>query len=52
MEKDNLVYIYLILDSIHKIKDYVLNMSHDDFSIDNKTQSAVIMQLQVRRRTF
>lgn len=47
MEKDNLVYLHLIIDSIKKIKDYVRGMSFLDFSVDNKTQSAVIMQLQV-----
>lgn len=47
MEKDNLVYLRLMLDSIRKIKDYVHGMVFSDFSIDNKTQSAVIMQLQV-----
>lgn len=47
MEKDNLAYLRLILDSIRKIKDFIYGIEFYNFSTDNKTQSAVIMQLQV-----
>ena len=36
-----------MLDAIAKIKSYTNEMSFDDFFSDGKTQSAVIMQLQV-----
>lgn len=44
MKRDNL-YIEQILDSIEKIKSFVAGISRDDFNKDQKTQSAVIMQL-------
>ena len=47
MKKDNLVYLHLILDSIIKIKDFIFGTDFSIFSGDSKTQSAVIMQLQV-----
>ena len=45
--KDNTAYLRLILDSFKKINDFTLGMSDTDFFNDSKTQSAVIMQLQV-----
>ncbi|MEK9177835.1 MAG: HepT-like ribonuclease domain-containing protein [Patescibacteria group bacterium] len=45
--KDNKAYLLLMLDAIAKIKSYTNEMSFDDFFSDGKTQSAVIMQLQV-----
>ncbi len=45
--KDNNIYLLLMLDAFVKIKSYINTMSYEDFSKDNKTQSAVIMQLQV-----
>lgn len=47
MKKDNLVYVRLMLDSLVKIKEYIKDMSYEKFLSDSKTQSAVIMQLQV-----
>ncbi len=47
MKKDNSVYLKLIVDAIEKIYSYVNGMCLDDFLNDSKTQSAVIMQLQV-----
>ncbi len=47
MEKDNLAYLLLMRDAFGKIQDFVAGMSFDQFSADSKTQSAVIMQLQV-----
>lgn len=47
MEKDNLAYLRLILDTIKKIQSYLAHMSRSDFFSDDKTQSAVIMQIQI-----
>ena len=47
MEKNNNIYLKLILDSTEKINSYVKDMNLNDFIGDSKTQSAVIMQLQV-----
>ncbi|MDE2188626.1 MAG: DUF86 domain-containing protein [Patescibacteria group bacterium] len=45
--KDDKAYLLLMLDAIAKIKGFTADMSFEDFSKDGKTQSAVIMQLQV-----
>ena len=45
--KDQKIYVQLMLDAFAKIKNYIGVLSFDDFSNDSKTQSAVIMQLQV-----
>lgn len=47
MNKDGTAYLRLILESFDKIKGYIGEMSYDSFAKDGKTQSAVIMQLQV-----
>ncbi len=47
MEKDNLAYLRLIGDAIQKIQTYLGQMNQSDFFGDGKTQSAVIMQIQV-----
>lgn len=47
MEKDNLAYLHLMLDATGKIRAYVGNATMPDFFEDSKTQSAVIMQIQV-----
>jgi uncharacterized protein with HEPN domain len=47
MEKDNLAYLHLILDAIRKIQEYLGQTNLNEFSLDGKTQSAVIMQIQV-----
>ncbi|MFA6405076.1 MAG: DUF86 domain-containing protein [Candidatus Paceibacterota bacterium] len=45
--KNDKAYLLLMLDAIAKIKDFTNGMLFDNFSKDGKTQSAVIMQLQV-----
>lgn len=45
--KDDTAYLQLMLDSFAKIKRFTEDMTFEDFSADEKTQSAVIMQLQV-----
>lgn len=47
MEKDNLAYLHLILDATRKIQEYLGQMSLNDFFADSKTESAVIMQIQI-----
>lgn len=44
-EKNNRVYLEQILDSIAKIKSFARGMDYGHFLDDQKTQSAVIMQL-------
>lgn len=45
--KDNNVYIQQILDSIRKIEVFTNNTSYESFHMDEKTQSAIIMQLML-----
>ena len=45
--KDQTAYLRLMLDAFGKIRLFLGDMSYDNFSVDSKTQSAVIMQLQV-----
>lgn len=45
--KDETAHLHLLIDSIAKIKEYTRGMNRADFLADGKTQSAVIMQLQV-----
>lgn len=45
--KDESVYINQILEGISKIESFVSNMTRDAFNEDQKTQSAVIMQLML-----
>ncbi len=47
MKKDNTAYLRLMMDAFAKIKDYIGVMTFEDFLTDSKTQSAIIMQLQV-----
>ena len=47
INKDNTAYLRLMLDSFAKINRFTKGMTFEDFSTDEKTQSAVIMQLQV-----
>ncbi len=47
MNKDDTAYLKLILDACEKIQSFTKGMSYKDFLADNKTQSAVIMQIQV-----
>lgn len=45
--KDNTAYLRLMIDSFRKIREYIGGMSLQEFLKDSKTQSSVIMQLQV-----
>jgi uncharacterized protein with HEPN domain len=47
VNKDNTAHLHLMMDSFRKIREYIDTMSQDEFFRDSKTQSAVIMQLQV-----
>ena len=47
MEKDSTVYLRLMLDATRKIHSFIVGMNEQAFLEDSKTQSAVIMQLQV-----
>jgi|SRR3989344_89934 len=44
MKRDKL-YVEQILDSIRKIREFVGSMTREQFDDDQKTQSAVILQL-------
>jgi uncharacterized protein with HEPN domain len=44
-EKSDKVYLEQILDSVKKIRQFVTGMDQTAFMADQKTQSAVIMQL-------
>lgn len=43
--KDDRVYLGQVLDSVEKIREFVKGIDRAAFSKDQKTQSAVIMQL-------
>ena len=45
--KDNNVYIDLIIAACKKVSEYIAGLNEPTFTADSKTQSAVIMQLQV-----
>lgn len=47
MQKDNSIYLELIVQAVDKIALFTKDMKAKDFQKDTKTQSAVIMQLQV-----
>lgn len=47
MDKDNTIYLKLILDSIKKIRAYTKDFDFKKFQKDSKTQSAVLMQFQI-----
>ena len=52
MEKDKLAHVKLLLSATQNIKDFIRTstgsaMEFSDFENDRKTQSSVIMQLQV-----
>jgi uncharacterized protein with HEPN domain len=47
MNKDDKAYLRLILDACAKVASYTARMSKEAFLLDNKTQSAVIMQIQI-----
>ena len=43
--KSDTLYIQQVCDAINKIETYTEDMTYEQFCIDDKTQSAVIMQL-------
>lgn len=45
--KDDNVYIQQMLDAVRKIELFTANMNRTTFGADEKTQSAVIMQLML-----
>lgn len=45
--RDDAILLDLMLDAFGKIRGFVSGMMYQDFLADSKTQSAVIMQLQV-----
>jgi len=45
--KDDKVYIQQVLDAVRKIESFIANTDHVIFGKDEKTQSAVIMQLML-----
>ena len=45
--KDDNVYIKQILDAIRKMQSFTVNMNRLSFGADEKTQSAIIMQLML-----
>lgn len=45
--KDDKVYIRQMLDAVRKIELFTANMNRVSFGADEKTQSAVIMQLML-----
>jgi len=47
MNKDDSIYIDHILHSIKLILDYISDKDHDSFSIDSRTQDAVVRQLEI-----
>ena len=47
MLRDNRLYLDDILESISRIRAYVQNMKESDFAADQKTQDAVIRNLEI-----
>lgn len=47
MTKDDKIYIDHILQSIDFILDYISDKDQDSFSVDNRTQDAVVRQLEI-----
>ena len=45
--KDNVVYIKHLFDAINKIERYLGNVNYDEFLDDDKTQDAIIRQLEI-----
>lgn len=45
--KDDNVYIQQMLDGVRKIELFTANINRANFGLDEKTQSAVIMQLML-----
>lgn len=47
MNKDDRVYIDHILKSIDLLQDYISDKNQESFSFDNRTQDAVVRQLEI-----
>jgi uncharacterized protein with HEPN domain len=47
MNKSDTLYIEQMQDALEKIRSFTVGMSEDEFDGDQKTQSAVIMQLLI-----
>lgn len=47
MRRDYLLYVNDIISSIEKIREYVADMTYEEFERDNKTQDAIIRNLEV-----
>ncbi|MGI8469097.1 MAG: HepT-like ribonuclease domain-containing protein [Pyrinomonadaceae bacterium] len=47
MEKENVIRLKHILESIGKIEDYLLNFDEEKFGKDNLRQDAVVRQLEI-----
>ncbi len=47
MNKDDSAYVLLMRDSFRKIREFAGTMTYEQFMTDQKTQSAILMQLQV-----
>lgn len=45
--KSDAVYIAQLCSATQKVRSYVMGMTHEQFLVDEKTQSAVIMQLSL-----
>ncbi|MEW5720768.1 MAG: DUF86 domain-containing protein [Chloroflexota bacterium] len=47
MSRDYRLYLDDIQDAAEKIRDYIQGLSFDEFSADNKTFDAVVLNLQI-----
>lgn len=47
MKRDESIYIDDMLEGMEKIKRYTQNMTYNDFVLDEKTQDAVLRNLEV-----
>jgi uncharacterized protein with HEPN domain len=47
MRRDFRLYLDDILEAINKIRDYIVGMDYDAFSNDDKTQDAVVRNLEI-----
>jgi uncharacterized protein with HEPN domain len=47
MRRDFRLYLDDILEAINKIRDYIVGMDYDSFSNDDKTQDAVVRNLEI-----
>ena len=47
MKKDALIYMQHIRDAIFRIKEYTLNITHEEFMNNHLIQDAVIRQIEI-----